>query len=358
MRPTVVSKANSSRNAFHSHQPNKQNGSESSNMKISFNLAVALLLAGSAQAASFDCAKAQSRMERAICNSAQLSTLDDALTGAFQLAKGRLSPNAAKIFTAGQVSWLRFTSSYCFIDDNAALATHVQSSQCLLDAYTQRITEIESTGQMIANFKSFVVIDDAIKVTPSEQAVYTVQRSYIQLDLDTASTQKLNAYLAFKEKIKIEDTRGSESYTVSLKHPATDWMYKEIRTDNMTGPYPSTYQSCGLYSLRMSRPVLIGDVFAGDAWQRIAQSIAQYHFVALAKKEKDFTLDMVSGYEQFSLSAEKEFPYCFDKTGITVEGFLPHVVQVFDGVVIPWKSMSEGLTPYARQQLQEFSLSK
>ena len=297
-------------------------------------------------------------MERAICSNVQLSKLDETLTSTYQSAKGQLSSGAAKIFTGGHVSWLRFTASYCFMNYNAAAATRTQASQCLLDAYTQRIAELESTGRPIANFKTYIVIDDAIKVTPSEQAVYTVQRSYIQLDSDAPMVKNINAYLSFKEKISIEDTRGSESYTVSLKHPTTDWLYKETQTDNMTGPYPNTYQSCKIYSLRMNRPVSIGDIFAGDAWQRIAQSIAQHHFAALAKKEKDFTLDMVSGYEQFSLIADKEFPYCFDAAGIKVEGFLPHVVQVFDGVAIPWQAVLEVLTPYARQQVQEFSLSK
>ena len=200
-------------------------------MKLLFTLLAALLWSGSAQTASFDCAKAQSRMERAICSNVQLSKLDETLTSTYQSAKGQLSSGAAKIFTGGHVSWLRFTASYCFMNYNAAAATRTQASQCLLDAYTQRIAELESTGRPIANFKTYIVIDDAIKVTPSEQAVYTVQRSYIQLDSDAPMVKisTRTSHLKKKSVLKIHAAPSPIQSVLSIRQQ-TGYIKKHRRT--------------------------------------------------------------------------------------------------------------------------------
>jgi uncharacterized protein len=50
-------------------------------------LAVALFAAGHALAASFDCAKASTRVERLICADKDVSALDDRLASTYRLAK-------------------------------------------------------------------------------------------------------------------------------------------------------------------------------------------------------------------------------------------------------------------------------
>ena len=47
-------------------------------------LALALLMGGVAHAASFDCAKAKSPQEKAICSSPRLSAADDQLATAYK----------------------------------------------------------------------------------------------------------------------------------------------------------------------------------------------------------------------------------------------------------------------------------
>ena len=67
--------------------------------------AVALLLGGSAGAASFDCARAGTRTEKMICADKALSALDSELALAFRDAV-QLSPTPARL-TAEQRNWLR-----------------------------------------------------------------------------------------------------------------------------------------------------------------------------------------------------------------------------------------------------------
>ena len=321
-------------------------------MRIPVILIIVFMVAGAAQGASFDCRKATSKMERAVCGNPRLSGLDDSLAAAYTAAKTRLSPNAAKNFVAGQASWLRFTSTYCFTDYNAHAATPAEASQCLIKAYQQRIKEIEATGNMVAGFKTYMTLDNRIKVSAKEQSVYTVERRYVQLDNDSALAIKLNEYLAFKDKILLDDSRGSESYTVALSNPSKDWLYKATTADTSTGPYPETYTACGVFAISLVRPLLIRDIFAGQEWIKIAENAVRSHFAVLAKNNPEFTEDMVTGYDQLHLKPDQDFPYCFTASGIYVDGFLPHAAKVFDGVTVPWETFDKVLTPYARQQIR------
>ena len=322
-------------------------------MKANILFFAIMLTASTSQAASFDCAKATSRMEKAICGNPQLSGMDEALGASYARAKGRLSAQASNMLSRGQVSWLRFTSSYCFVDYDASPATSADANKCLIDAFGARIKELDASGNMVAGFKTYVMVNDAIKVSQAEKFIYTIQRTYPQVDGDSEKAIKLNRFLADIEVAKLDDSRGSESYRVSLKSPTSDWLVKELQTDNMIGAYPNMMNTCTVYSLGLNRAVRVADIFTDPAWQRVAKDAARDHFKALARKEKDFQLDMVSGYEQFELGPEKDFPYCIGSKGIVAEGFLPHVVQAFDGVTIGWGAFKDLLTPYARQQVQE-----
>ena len=76
-----------------------------------------------AQAASFDCKKAQSKMEKAICDNPKISKLDEELAENYQAAKSKLSADAQKILLTGQRSWVKFLSASCFTDFQAKPAS-------------------------------------------------------------------------------------------------------------------------------------------------------------------------------------------------------------------------------------------
>ncbi len=322
-------------------------------MKSIFFLFLTICSAGSVHAASFDCTKASSKMEKAICESAELSRMDEVLALSYKSAKERLSTQASGTLTKGQISWLRFTSNYCFVDYDASAVPASVANKCLVDTFGLRIKELDSTGRMIAGYKSFLMINDSIKIVRTEKYIYTIQQIYPQFDSVSEQAIKLNKFLADIEVAKLDDSRGSESYEVSLNTPSRDWLVKDVHADNMIGPYPESTHTCSVYSLGLGRVVRVGDVFVNSAWQRIARDVSVEHFKALASTEKDFPLEMVSGYEQFALDPAKEFQFCIDAKGIFVEGFLPHVARAFDGVTIGWDRIKAVLTPYAREQVQE-----
>lgn len=95
-------------------------------------LAIALLTATSAHAASFDCGAARSPIEHAICNDPQLSALDSELANAYRAALNKRGADTDAL-KAGQREWLKQRAPSGEIDV-AALKT----------AYRARIDELQS----------------------------------------------------------------------------------------------------------------------------------------------------------------------------------------------------------------------
>jgi uncharacterized protein len=317
-------------------------------------LALALLViyaSSSVNAASFDCTKARSPMEQLICADTELSALDESLAKNYTTAKEKLSPSAIKIFTTGQLSWLRFHSTYCFVNYDASKADAAHAKRCLMDAYFERIKEFKATGEMIIGLKAYTVVDSAIRISTAEQSIYTAQRNYVQFDSVTSTAQNINRYLAFTDRIKLDETRGSESYVVRLTELSRDWLQKTKQSEVMTGAYPTSGTECGVYALSVDRPLHAADLFTNASWTLTAKKFAQAHFTALANTEKDFELSMINGYSQFDLPPTADFSFCMTTDGFYVDGFLPHVARAFDGVILPWSVFANHLTPYARKEI-------
>ncbi len=311
----------------------------------------ALHMSSATNAASFDCMKARSSMEKLICSDAELSALDETLAMAYAAARDKLSPSAAKVFTTGQLSWLRFHSTYCFVSYDASKADSVQAKRCLVEAYSERIKEFKATGEMTHGWRAYSVVDSAIKISPDEQSVYTVQRNYVQLDSASSTAQHINRYLAFTDRIKLDEARGSESYVVRVAELSHDWLQKVKHSEVMTGAYPTSGTDCGVYALSLDRPLRTADLFTNASWLLTAKRFAQAHFTSLAATEKDFDLSMLNGYSQFDLQLAAEFSFCMRTDGFYVDGFLPHVARALDGVTLPWSIFANHLTPYARKEI-------
>ncbi|BBL73695.1 lysozyme inhibitor LprI family protein [Methylomagnum ishizawai] len=95
-------------------------------------VAITIMLANTSIAASFDCVKAGTQVEKLICNHSQLSALDEQLSEIYRtnLAK---SGNSASL-TQDQRSWLKTQRNSCANID------------CLKQAYTQRIGVLNSVS--------------------------------------------------------------------------------------------------------------------------------------------------------------------------------------------------------------------
>jgi len=107
-------------------------------MKRILLIVVGSIALTSAQATSFDCAKATSSVEKLICGSAKLSELDDALDKAYKEGRTNSSQDEAKRLVSGQRQWLKESRNSC--NDTA----------CLEQAYLSRIKTIKSSSSNAA----------------------------------------------------------------------------------------------------------------------------------------------------------------------------------------------------------------
>lgn len=308
---------------------------------------------GAGFAASFDCTKARSNIEKAICSDPTLSQLDETLASEYKKARSKLSPSADRTFVSGQRSWLRFNSTYCFVDTTASSVTSADATSCLVRAYKDRISDLSKTGALVGGFKTYIAIDHHIRVLKQQEAVYVVQRTFTQIDQDTPSGNHLNAYLSFKDKADLPDARGTENYDVKLSQISPDWLYKQTFSEIFTGAYPTSDTECEIYSISKDRPLKISDIFQGQSWKKIFETITKNHFVELAKNNKNFDITMIHDFHPSVTQASNPFTYCVSKDGIELSGFLPHVVRSYDGLTIDWKSLHKVLTPYAFEQIKK-----
>jgi uncharacterized protein len=100
-------------------------------MRTAIAAILLLGLASTAAAQSFDCANAQTRVEKMICASAQLRELDEHLGRYYAAGRTELE-SAAPCLQTDQTQWLRATRDGC------------QNARCLEIAYLNRLGELDA----------------------------------------------------------------------------------------------------------------------------------------------------------------------------------------------------------------------
>lgn len=92
-----------------------------------------------AAAASFDCGKAATPVEQAVCADPTLSALDERLAQAYRGQRARLTPPGADRLKADQRGWLRWLRAACPPTGDTPFA------QCLADGYQARLRDLDET---------------------------------------------------------------------------------------------------------------------------------------------------------------------------------------------------------------------
>jgi len=134
-------------------------------MRIPILLAV-MVLSSSAAAASFDCAKAATRVERTICADRKLSDLDDQLAAAYQNALTAASD--ANSIRTRQREWLANERNKC------------RDSTCIQDAYAKRLAEL-----FVRNKRSIAeLFEDAARTLPASMRIPV----YVPVSLQSVAT--------------------------------------------------------------------------------------------------------------------------------------------------------------------------
>ena len=113
---------------------------------LKFCLIAALTASLAAHAASFDCARARTPQEKAICASPRLSAADETLAAAYKAVLAVAPPDAAAEIRAGQRNWLRRMAAKCAPwsarDVVLSEAPADSLTDCLLGDYAYRTAEL------------------------------------------------------------------------------------------------------------------------------------------------------------------------------------------------------------------------
>lgn len=113
---------------------------------------VALLLAGPAFGASFDCGKALTPREKLICADKDLSEEDSKLADLYGAAQKNLSDAGRRQLVTEQRAWLRFLAQACPVSEAMDEQDQRTTMHCLSRRYSERIEDLGQTGVRIGPY--------------------------------------------------------------------------------------------------------------------------------------------------------------------------------------------------------------
>jgi uncharacterized protein len=130
--------------------------------KTHLALGLPFLLCVLAHAASFDCTKAKTAQEKAICGTPALSAADDQMAAAYKAWLAAAQPAWAAGIRQNQITWLRTRDASCPAGDaNSPIAS------CLSNIYQERIEELQ---QMVQHFAGVTFVSQSVTLTAPDPA--------------------------------------------------------------------------------------------------------------------------------------------------------------------------------------------
>lgn len=254
-------------------------------------LVLGLVLAGltPASAASFDCARASTHFEKAICAHPNLSQLDETLSVAYRTALGGLGDAATASVKKSQRDWLGYAQRACTDDARPATKAYdADGAQCLADVFGKRIDTLEKS-RMFGRHRFYPV--DFYRVRPDTEGgswakATTNTVSVVHIDADTALASGFNAMMdrqsAAARKSMNASGEGMDPGTTDtalditpttvtgrlITSQVVDYSYSHGAAH---GNYAVTYLN---YLTKEGRPLAADDVFAGSKWPKVLRERA------------------------------------------------------------------------------------
>jgi len=291
--------------------------------------------------ASFDCNKATTTPEKAICANPELSKTDDGLAAAYAELKRRLSPTAFSTVRESQLQWLRMVSKSCVKGDPKGLRG------CLLTAYQERSEllrhALSSPWWGLPTYIVGVLVED-------RDSGGFENRTFSFVDSQESHAVAVNQLMSKEMQKALHGNDGCNACSQSWQ-PAV-WISKlfvgiESRTEASGGAHPVSDRTCLVFSIDKQRYLTLSDVFVGPEYIETVNRYAARHFTVLKQENPDMTAPPLLSLTAQEFS-ERPFEGCSGKDGYFVDGFLPDAERALDGVTIPWSVLASKMTPFAR----------
>jgi uncharacterized protein YecT (DUF1311 family) len=318
-----------------------------------------------AQAASFDCARAATPFEHAICEDEALSAADERLARTYATAVGGLSTAALDVLKADQRRWLDFAQRGCSRDAKPLTGKarfDERGTSCLVDLFTARSRDLE-TSRMIEGLRFYPQGRFGAAVDPNEaddpDSYWPVSRhelSYVQLDADDDWAEAFNA-MVLKEAdslwsggeiseedassdtdnaIKIKDVAGSKRITLEV----TSYWYGH-------GAAHGNWGASYLHFLTDEQRLMVGsDLFGRDGWRAdlldlTMAALEAEHGDHLMIDDKSDIADAVADPARWDMS---------DPYGLIIQ-FQPYEISAYaygaPTATVSWEALSDYLAESA-----------
>ena len=240
--------------------------------------AVLSLAAAPAQAASFDCAKASTEVEKAICANPDLSRSDEVLARAYATALGGLGDEAKAAVQAGQREWLGFAALACTKDaEPFSEALSDEQQGCLNAVYRSRISEL-AQSRMEGDWRvypqtSYSLVDDPDP--DSYQGVATKEIASPRIDEDSELATSFNALMDEADAAAWPDPKGEDYLTADTMETTTIASVGSHRISLSIDSYWMGHGAAhGNYAITYAhfltekgRMLEADDLFTGDGWE-------------------------------------------------------------------------------------------
>jgi len=323
-------------------------------------------MAGSARAASFDCATAATPFEKTVCGSAELSSLDDKLAAAFASALAPLSHDGRAAFRQSERAWLRFVARVCRLDGKKAPRPKEAPppAQCLQSEYQLRLRQL-ATAVTVAD--GLVIHEvDLYAAHPDETARGTnagfdiVRIAYPQIDRPKSGSERAwNQQMAEEAKKRIPADSGEPSessylqtgYVITLVTPEVislvfdDYVYSG-------GAHGNSIATPFVWLRRQARFIAAGDVFSDAKDWRKAMARACLKALETEARKEDKNFDPYEGLQASDLEAAVADParWTIEASGL---GTQFQKYEIGPGVlgtpkcVVPWSVVKPYMSPKA-----------
>lgn len=262
-------------------------------MLLSRFLLPAALLALSAlpaAAASFDCAKAATPFEHAICDDPDLSAADDRLAKSFATAMGGLTKAATALMRNDQRLWLDFAQRACTPEAQPLAKGRYDEdgARCLVTTFQARSRVLEQSrmidGHRFHILSMYGALPDPAEADNPESywRVATHELVVPQLDLDDGHAEAFNAFVMEQAASSSEILSIASTGDLADLDPSADTdvkiTVKQVVGDRRIAMQVDTYwyghgAAHGNWSINYlhyltqeNRALLAGDIFAGEDW--------------------------------------------------------------------------------------------
>lgn len=271
-----------------------------------------LLLIGAASAASFDCKKAKSTIEIAICNNQKLNELDESLSMSYNNLLGHLSEVGRNAMKGDESQWIKDIQSECDIMTHDKEYADLPS--CLIGKYSSRIAVLNDYATPIEGVYRYEV---SIRAKRDGKVAYDLMDG--RSPLANLVNREVNSFV----NRFIRDKGDDITVKIVALPPSTVSVQKELFY--FGGAYPEFNNDYAYFDTKSLSKLDYKDFFIANKLPQLANEIRAAH-ISEGKKHPDSAecFDMTSN-DMYLKLLENISGVKITSTSIEVRTEAPHV---------------------------------